>query len=127
MPAPDAAIDPAANADLWETVMALRDDVLKVLEGLRKDQTIGSNQEAAVRIVTPDEVTLKAIEQVGTDTFAAFCIVSEVTIEKGETLSIKAAKGSHPKCQRCWNFWPSVGQNPDHPDLCGRCVAVVSA
>ena len=127
MPKPDPAINPAANADLWETVMTLRDEVLKELEGLRKDQTIGSNQEATVRVITPDEPTLKAINQIGVETFAALCIVSEVKIEKGDVLSIKAEKSTRAKCQRCWNFWPSVGQNPDAPDLCTRCVAVVTA
>jgi isoleucyl-tRNA synthetase len=127
MPKPDPAVNPAENADLWQTVMALRDEVLKILETLRKDQTIGSNQEATVRVSTPDEATLKAIEQIGIDTFAAFCIVSEIKIEKGDALVIKAEKSSHPKCRRCWNFWPSVGTNPDHPDLCARCAAVVTA
>lgn len=127
MPKPDASINPAANADLWQTVMDLRDEVLKGLEALRKDQTIGSNQEAAVSITTPDDATLKAVEQIGADTFAAFCIVSEISIQKGDALRIKAEKSSHAKCQRCWNFWPSVGQNPDTPDLCDRCAAVVNA
>ena len=127
MPKPDPAINPADNADLWQSVMTLRDDVLKVLEALRKDQTIGSNQEATVRVVTPDEATLRAVEQLGPGTFAALCIVSEVTVEKGDALTITAAKSAHPKCQRCWNFWPSVGQNPNAPDLCPRCAEVVNA
>ena len=126
MPTPNPAIDPAANAALWATVMGLRDEVLKVLEELRKNQSIGSNQEATVRITTPDAAALKAIETIGIGTFASLCIVSEVTIEKGDALSIRAEKSSHAKCQRCWNFWPSVGQNADTPDLCTRCAAVVA-
>ena len=125
MPKADAAIDPAANAPLWEAIMTLRDEALKVLEGLRKDQTIGSNQEATVEIITPDEVALKAVEQIGLDNFAALCIVSEVTVQKGDALSAKAQKSSHQKCQRCWNFWPSVGQDAKYSDLCTRCAAVV--
>ena len=124
MPKADPAFNPAANAPLWESVMTLRDEVLKVLEGLRKDQTIGSNQEATVSIVTLDEAMLKAVEQIGAETFAALCIVSEVKIEKGDAFAVKARKSSHAKCQRCWNFWPSVGQNSAAPDLCTRCAAV---
>jgi isoleucyl-tRNA synthetase len=125
MPTADAAIDPAANAPMWEAIMTLRDEALKVLEGLRKDQTIGSNQEATVEIITPDEAALKAVEQIGVENFAALCIVSEVTVQKGDALSVKAQKSSHQKCQRCWNFWPSVGQNAKYDDLCDRCAAVV--
>jgi isoleucyl-tRNA synthetase len=125
MPRADAAIDSAANAPMWAAIMALRDEALKVLEGLRKDQIIGSNQEATVDIVTPDEAALKAVEQIGVENFAAMCIVSQVKVQKGDALNVKAQKSSHAKCQRCWNFWPSVGQNTKYDDLCDRCAAVV--
>jgi isoleucyl-tRNA synthetase len=39
---------------------------------------------------------------------------------------VTTAKSPHAKCQRCWNYWPSVSANPDHPDLCDRCADVVS-
>ena len=57
---------------------------------------------------------------------AALCIVSEVKIVKatGET-TIAAEKSSYTKCERCWNYWPSVGANGEYPDLCERCVSVV--
>ena len=126
MPQPDPAIDPAADAVLWATVMNLRDEVLKELEGLRKNQTIGSNQEASVSIVTPDEATLAAVERIGSDTFAALCIVSQVQIEKGDVFAVHTEKSRHAKCQRCWNYWPSVGKNTDYPDLCDRCIAVIT-
>jgi isoleucyl-tRNA synthetase len=125
LPEADTAIDPAVDAAMWQQVMALRDEVLKVLEGLRKEQTIRSNQEAAVRIVTPDEATIAAVERIGIETFAALCIVSEVQVEKGDSFTVEAQKSPYAKCARCWNFWPSVGQNPECPDLCARCAAVV--
>jgi isoleucyl-tRNA synthetase len=27
------------------------------------------------------------------------------------------------KCVRCWHWRQDVGQHPEHPTLCGRCVA----
>jgi isoleucyl-tRNA synthetase len=39
---------------------------------------------------------------------------------------VNAQKSSHRKCQRCWNYWPSVGANAEHPDLCDRCVKIVN-
>jgi isoleucyl-tRNA synthetase len=36
-----------------------------------------------------------------------------------------AAKSTHGKCERCWNFYPSVGHHADYPDLCSRCANVV--
>ncbi len=39
-------------------------------------------------------------------------------------------KSTNDKCERCWNFFPSVGKDPNHPNhptLCARCVGVVEA
>ena len=62
----------------------------------------------------------------GPEAFAALCIVSEAKLEAGaESTTITAAKSTHEKCQRCWNYWPSVGKDAEHADLCERCAAVV--
>ncbi len=127
MPQADESIDTTADQAKWDKIMSLRDDVLRVLEGLRQQKTIASNQQASVTITTGDDELVGLLEQLGLEQFAALCIVSEVTLEKadGQT-NIQAAQCSHPKCQRCWNFWPTVGKNPDHPDLCTRCVNVIT-
>jgi isoleucyl-tRNA synthetase len=126
MPFPDASIDTATNEAKWDKIMALRDEVLKVLEGLRKDQVIGSNQEASVAIETDDGELLEIINEMGTETFASLCIVSEISITRGGALKVTAQKCPHAKCDRCWNFYPSVGQNAESPDLCERCKKVVA-
>ncbi|MHC5160458.1 MAG: isoleucine--tRNA ligase [Planctomycetota bacterium] len=124
---PDPAIDAAGNAPKWEKVMSLRDEVLKVLEDLRTEQVIKSNQEASVTIETDDDELLAAVNEMDTGIFASLCIVSEVDITKGSVLKVSAQKCSHAKCERCWYFYPSVGQNSDHPDLCDRCSEVVAS
>jgi len=126
MPKVDGAIDWQKDELRWQKLMELRDKVLGVLEPLRKDKIIGSNQESTVTIrCNTDDAA--AIEQFGLENFAALCIVSEVKLEKGvfET-TVSAQKSAHQKCQRCWNYWPSVGTDSNHPDLCERCVSVIS-
>ncbi|MBN1795934.1 MAG: isoleucine--tRNA ligase [Sedimentisphaerales bacterium] len=127
LPEVDNSIDYKADDSKWQKIMSLRDDVLRVLEGLRQQKTINSNQEAGVQISTSDMELLKLVDDFGIEQFAALCIVSEVKAEKaqGET-KIEASKSNHKKCDRCWNFWPSVGQNPDHPNLCSRCAEIVA-
>jgi len=125
IPKVDPAIDYASEEPKWSHLMALRDEVLRVLEGLRKDKVIASNQEACVtiRCTDPDAAALK---EFGLSQFAALCIVSEVKLEEGaEQTTVTAGKSRHTKCQRCWNYWPSVGKNAEHPDICERCAAVV--
>jgi isoleucyl-tRNA synthetase len=105
--------------------MFLRDEVLKALEPLRKDKIIGSNQESSVTIRC-GENDAAAIEQFGVKNFAALCIVSEVKLEKAEgPTQVIARKSAHQKCQRCWNYWPSVGLDPQQPDVCERCAATL--
>jgi isoleucyl-tRNA synthetase len=126
MPKVDDSIDYKSEEPKWEKLMTLRDEVLRVLEGLRRDKKIASNQEACVTI-NCDEQDAAVLNAFGLEQFAAFCIVSEVKLQNtvGETV-VSAQKSSHEKCQRCWNYWPTVGTNPEHPDLCKRCIEVVS-
>ncbi len=127
MPKIDPAIDYAGQQAKWQKIMTLRDEVLRTLEGLRQDKTIASNQEATVTMRCTDE-DAAAIEAFGVEAFAALCIVSEVTLERSaETTTVAAARSPHAKCQRCWNYWPSVGADAARPDLCQRCATVVAS
>jgi isoleucyl-tRNA synthetase len=126
MPKVDDSIDWRNSEPRWQKLMALRDEVLRVLEGLRREKKIASNQESSVTIYCDDEDT-KAVGEFELKSFAALCIVSEVKLEKaaGET-KVVAQKSSNNKCHRCWNYWPSVGGNSEHPDLCERCISVAT-
>jgi len=127
MPKVDDSIDYKNDEPRWEKLMGLRDEVLRVLEGLRQEKKIASNQEACVTINCDEEDTA-ALNAFGLEQFAALCIVSEVKLQKavGETV-ISAQKSSYEKCQRCWNYWPSVGSNSQHPDICLRCADVLES
>ncbi len=126
MPKVDESIDRQSAEQRWEKIMRLRDDVLRVLEGLRQEKKIASNQEASVTICCGDEELAAILEDFGLEQFAALCIVSEVKLQKAaDETTVAAEKSSYQKCQRCWNYWPSVGADSKHPDLCKRCVSVI--
>jgi len=140
MPQVDDSIDWQREEPKWQKLMRLRDEVLCELEGLRRNREIASNQEATVRIRTTDEELLKILQNFGEGNFASVCIVSEIKFEKPtDTMSVNgvvdkdfykvpmviAQKSSHQKCQRCWNYRPSVGADNEYPDLCKRCVKTV--
>ena len=40
-----------------------------------------------------------------------------------EGLKLQVVKSGHTKCARCWHFRADVGVNPEHPEICGRCVS----
>jgi isoleucyl-tRNA synthetase len=123
--------DPKRDAR-WAVLREAREAVLKALEGLRKDKTIGSAQEAAVEIVaSPDDA---AVLQTDRDLLATICLVSDVTIRDGgpvadgaERFQATASKSARGKCERCWNYREDVGASEAHPALCGRCVRVIES
>jgi isoleucyl-tRNA synthetase len=125
MPKPDPAIDYATQEPKWQKIMQLRDEALRALEGLRQDKTIASNQEAKLSFLCTDE-DAEALKAFGLPAFAALCIVSEVSVEPhAPKTTVTAEKSPHAKCQRCWNYWPTVGTDKEHPTICQRCAAVV--
>ena len=126
MPKVDDSIDWRSQEAKWQKIMSLRDEVLRVLEGLRQEKKITSNQQACVTVYCGDEELAAVLNEFGLEEFAALCIVSEVELQKAASeTTVAAQKSSHQKCQRCWNYWPSVGADNEHPDLCKRCVSVV--
>ena len=126
MPRVDDSIDTQSAESKWQKIMGLRDEVLRVLEDLRQQKKITSSQEAYVTICCGDEEVAESLNEFGLEQFAALCIVSEVKLQKaaGET-TVAAKKSSYQKCQRCWNYWPSVGADSEYPDLCKRCILVI--
>ncbi|WP_337175886.1 isoleucine--tRNA ligase [Paludisphaera sp.] len=131
-PEPEPRWDDAARDARWSVLREARDAVLKALEGLRKDKTIGSAQEAAVEVVAPPDVAPAL--QADRELLATICLVSDVTIREGapvadgaERFKASATKSTHGKCERCWNYREEVGRSEAHPTLCGRCVVVIEA
>ncbi len=127
MPQVDKSIDWQNDAPKWEKLMQLRDEALKVLEGLRQEKIITSNQQASVTIYCANEDELKELQDFKAERLAALLIVSEVKLllaNDGQR-KIEAGKSIFPKCQRCWNFWPSVGTDSNQPELCSRCLDAI--
>ena len=125
-PQPDPRWDDAQRTARWNELLAVREQVLLALEGLRKSKQIGSAQEARVRIATnrPERLLPER------DLLATICIVSEIEIVADATAAspaVVAERSPHPKCERCWNYRPSVGLCAEHPTLCDRCARVVTA
>jgi len=117
----------------WDKLIALRDDINSVLEAARAEKKIGKPLEAKVVLECGDAVIdeIKA----DADTLKTMLIVSQVEVKAGRNgkqcasntdvyASVQTADGG--KCERCWCYSETVGQNSEHPTLCARCAAVVS-
>lgn len=130
----------AAQEEHWAKLMTVRSEITKALEAARREKVIGHPLEAEVALVVSGEWSdfiASSAEQV-----KDVCIISvlticnaetdhpELTFQTGEdipelTVAVHAAKGD--KCERCWTRDTFVGTDADHPQLCERCLTVVTA
>ena len=127
MPEAKAAADEAFEAK-WDRIMAIRDDVKKVLEQARADKVIGSALEAGLTLYCSKEV-YDFLNAIPMDELADLFIVSHVDLVEGEGgvkglvegLGVSAAHAAGNKCLRCWKYDTSVGED----GLCPRCAKVL--
>ena len=127
MPEAKAAADEAFEAK-WDRIMAIRDDVKKVLEQARADKVIGSALEAGLTLYCSKEV-YDFLNAIPMDELADLFIVSHVDLVEGEGgvkglvegLGVSAAHAAGNKCLRCWKYETTVGKD----GLCPRCAKVL--
>jgi isoleucyl-tRNA synthetase len=126
-----------ALAKVWSEIRRVRRVVTGALEIERANKRIGSSLEAApvVYIANHDLLRLVAGELAGDHGdvgLAEVAITSELTVVAGEgppdafrledvpgvAVEVRLAKGR--KCARSWKILPSVGSDPDYPDVTPR-------
>ena len=118
-----------ALATKWRSVRQVRRVVTGALELARADKKIGSSLEADPLIYISDPALLAALD--GVD-IAETAITSGATIATGEgptdafrlddvagvAVVFRPAQGR--KCARSWKILPTVGSDPDYPDVTPR-------
>jgi isoleucyl-tRNA synthetase len=124
------------NHESWENIIQLRDAVSRELEQVRSQGLIGGSLDTEVELYCNDEYS-ELLNKLGGElhfvllTSGAsvmnmkFC-PDEVLATELEGLKLKVIASPHAKCVRCWHHRHDVGENPEHPQLCGRCVENVT-
>lgn len=132
--------DIAVDKDLlerWDTLLDLRSAITRVLEGARREKTIGLSLDAEVVLRSGEK--WQAFLSEHRKQLQELCIVSALTIvDEQETcdvafveddnfagVQIGVRQASGEKCERCWIISPTVGSDAEHPTICERCAAVV--
>ncbi|TAD78821.1 MAG: isoleucine--tRNA ligase [Oscillatoriales cyanobacterium] len=148
------AIDPAwsqpALAEKWQNLRQIRMEANKVLEAARKDGAIGASLEAKLLLYIADDslrdqlskfnpVSSLGNDTNGVDELRYLFITSQVELLDGvdrlqglkyrfesEPLGVGVVDADGHKCDRCWNYSPSVGAIEEHPLACDRCVSALA-
>ena len=124
------------NDDYWATLLAVRGEVNKVLEQARADKQIGGSLEAAVTLYADDALAAQ-LNSLGNE-LRFVLLTSQADVKPlsaapesavnselaGLRIGFGKAEGS--KCPRCWHYATDIGQDSEHPELCGRCVTNVA-
>ena len=138
-PSPASERRDPEQEERWAKLIRVRSEITKALEVARREKVIGHPLEAEVLLEISGEwadFIQKEWEQI-----KDVCIISELTPcldRRGETdlkfhvgeeipelaVAVRAAKGE--KCERCWTRSTFVGSDETHPQLCERCLRVVS-
>ncbi|HCB13141.1 MAG TPA: isoleucine--tRNA ligase, partial [Gammaproteobacteria bacterium] len=122
------------NAACWERLLNVREAVSKKLEQVRVEGGIGSSLDAEVDVYCDGELAAD-LKRLG-DELRFFFITSYARVHplaeassaaavlpiNGQPLVVQVTASTHGKCIRCWHHREDVGQNSEHPELCGRCV-----
>ena len=131
-----------ALAGRWEELLKVRDIALKRLEEARQAKLIGNSLEAVAEIQAFSP-SLEAVAEVKAfpplldllnrhqEDLEAIFMVSGVRITYisdrivygvDPELEVRVQRAPGRKCERCWNFRESVGEDSKHPTICRRCV-----
>jgi isoleucyl-tRNA synthetase len=107
---------------IWKTLFHLRELALPELEKARQAKHIGKALEAKLTIAGPAS-TLQTAKKHLEDLRELLNVSQlEINLTGDATVSVIVAKAAGEKCERCWHWETDVGENKEHPTLCGRCI-----
>ena len=117
--------DAALPAGRFDQLLAVREQVARVLEPMRAAGTIGAALEAEVtlRCGAVDHAWLAPLA----DELRFLLISGDVAVEAGASdgIEVLAVPTGKAKCVRCWQHRGDIGVVPAHPLACGRCATNV--
>ena len=123
---------PKMNAD-WSNeellndfsrLIEIRSEATIIMEGLRKDKTIGSSLDAHLCLELKDKDYELALKY--ESLLREFFIVSQLEIKKSSENKYVATKAGGEKCPRCWHYSEELNTSSDFPGACPKCVTALS-
>ncbi len=119
----------------WDEFLELRRVVSKSLELARADKVIGAANEAQVVIYANEQ--MRAILDAFSADLRLLFIVSSVEVlpfdegqgalygEEGIAVDVQRATGE--KCERCWKYFSEMSSDPEHTQICQRCLDAIQS
>jgi isoleucyl-tRNA synthetase len=113
---------------IWKNLFALREKVLPELETARQNKLIGKSLDAKANLTITNEfvaaLNARADLRELLNVSELFVEISSLPVERQKTFCV-VMRADGQKCERCWHWETDIGQNAEHPTICGRCVEAV--
>ncbi|WNH51326.1 isoleucine--tRNA ligase [Stenotrophomonas oahuensis] len=115
--------DAPLNAADFDQLLAVREQVAKVLEPMRANGAIGAALEAEITIAANEETAARWAPLA--DELRFLFISGDVSVRPATTdeVFVSAQPTEKQKCVRCWHYRADIGVVAAHPELCGRCAS----
>lgn len=102
----------------WNKIIKLKEAVAKKLEEARAEKIIGHSLNAKV-VISAEGEELKFLNA-NKDQLMTVFIVSGLEIKEGASeIKVEVAEGE--KCERCWMYSTTVGEDKENLSICHRC------
>jgi len=115
--------DAPLSARDFDELLALREQMSRVLEPMRANGVIGAALEAEIAVSVGAEKAAKW--QPLADELRFLFISGDVTVSavEADEVFVLATPSAKTKCVRCWQLRGDVGVDAAHPEICARCVS----
>jgi isoleucyl-tRNA synthetase len=127
-PEVDEKYDDKELEEKWNKIIELKTDVAKALEEARANKVIGHSLNAKVTLyVNEDNKNYYKLISENKDLLQTVFIVSGLEIEdnkrksEGNKVGIEVKVADGEKCERCWMYSTTVGEDKENPTICHRC------
>ncbi len=108
----------------WNKIIKIKELVSKKLEEARSEKVIGHSLNAKVTLYAEKDEYEFLLEN--KELLMTVFIVSGLEIEKNERkneekIGVKVEVADGKKCERCWMYSTTVGEDKGNPNICHRC------
>lgn len=108
----------------WEKIVKIKEIVSKKLEEARAEKIIGHSLNAKVTLFAEGDL-YKFIKE-NKELLQTVFIISNLEVEENqrsneEKLGVKIEQAEGEKCERCWMYSTTVGEDKENPTICHRC------
>lgn len=124
-PTTNLKYDNTELAKKWDRIIKIKEEVAKALEVARAEKTIGHSLNAKVILYASEEnyQFLKEQEELLMMVFivSAVEVIENSRKDAKDEIGIKVDVAPGQKCDRCWMYSETVGEDKENPTICHKC------